>query len=201
MNNLITHFNSILDESHPDIEMLSSFFEKRVVYTGEIILKPGEKVNTAWNVAQGVLRAYYYQEEGKHTWKNLNEITVREVTPWIVPAPGFLTDIHGFLLDRPSKVYIQAMEYCELYCLSQKNYKALQVKMPSFASLIFERSLIMADSRVRLLHLRKPIDRLRKIEKVYPGISNRISVNVMASYLNIDPSTLSKLRGKKDFFA
>lgn len=198
MENFSTHIGIITGKKidHPD--KLLPFFQKKSISRGTILLRPGERVLHAWSVYRGILRAFYYQEEQKHTWKISNESTVREVTPWVVPAPGFLTDISGFLLDKPSNLYIEALEDCELYCLSKENYKSIQREFSEFAGFIFERSLIMADSRIRMLHLRHPSDRFNQLEKMYPKISSRLSVNVIASYLNVNPSTISKLRGKKD---
>jgi CRP-like cAMP-binding protein len=197
MTNFMNHIKLLIGDSFNHGNLLLPFFEKKTVVKGQVLLRPGDKVSSAWNVNSGVLRAYYYHEESKHTWKNKEEISVREVTTSIVSAPDFLTDFTGFLFDKPSEVYIEALEACELYGLSQKNYKSIQKQFPELASLIFERSLGMVESRVRLLHLRRPIDRLEKVEELHPGLSNRISVNTMASYLNVDPTTLSKIRSKR----
>lgn len=198
MENLSNHIGIITGKTYSYVDKLLPYFQKKSVSRGTILLKPDERVSYAWSVYRGILRAYYYQEEQKHTWKDSNEQVIREISPWIVPAPGFLTDIPGFLLDKPGTLYIEALADCELYCLSKENYTSIQHEFPEFAGFIFERSLIMADNRVRMLHLRHPMDRFNQLEKMYPGISTKVSVNVIASYINVDPSTISKLRGKKD---
>lgn len=180
MDNFTKYIEVITGKTFEDTDKLLPYFQKKSINRGVTLLKPGERVSSAWSICRGLLRAYYYQEEYKHTWKDGDEHTIREVSPWIVPAPGFLTDIPGFLLDRPSKLYIEALEDGELYCLSRENYKSLQHEFPEFLDFIFERYLFMADNRVQMLHLRHPVDRLSQLEKTYPGISTRVSVNVIA---------------------
>lgn len=199
MDKFSQHITLVTGKTFGYTDKLLPFFQKKSINRGAFLLKPGERVSYAWSIYSGMLRAYYYQEEHKHTWRDGSEhTTIREVSPWIVPAPGFLTDIPGFLLSRAAKLYIEALEDSELYCLSKENYKLLQREFPEFSGFIFERSLIMADTRVKMLHLRHPEDRLNQLENMYPGISTRVSVNVIASYINVDPSTISKLRAKKD---
>lgn len=198
MENFSRHIGILTGKTYSNVDKLFPYFQEKSVSRGTILQKPDERVSFVWSVHRGTLRAYYYLEELKHTWKESNESVIREISPWIVPAPGFITDIPGFLLDKAGTLYIEALEDCELYCLSKENYRSIQHEFPEFASCIFESSLIMADSRVRMLHLRHPMDRFNQLEKMYPGISTKVSVNVIASYINVDPSTISKLRGKKD---
>lgn len=122
---------------------------------------------------------------------------MREVTNWIVPAGGFLTDIRSFLYRMPATCYIETLEASKLYSLSFDNYLTIQRTYPDIARAIFENTLVMADFRVRMCNLRDPESRLEMFENKYPTLKGRLSVNIQASYLNIDPTTLSRLRSRK----
>ncbi|TDE12134.1 Crp/Fnr family transcriptional regulator [Dyadobacter psychrotolerans] len=179
------------------IEPILQFFTPVKVSAKAILLEPGSVSQTAWFIGHGILRAYTIVQENKRSG-NLDDgdLLDREITNWIVPENGFLTDIKSFLHQTPSRYFIEALEPSRLYKHDYKNYQAIQQSYPEVAQIIFENTLIMADLRVQMCNLRNPINRLQMFEKMYPGMSGRISVSIQASYLNIDRATLSRLRGK-----
>jgi CRP-like cAMP-binding protein len=197
MNHFLNHLTSTVLKKRELVDKLQHLFTKTSVEKSTILLRPDERVTTAWYIHKGILRAYYELEERKRTWKEGDKNNIREVTPWLVPEPGFLTDIPGFLHKQPSTVFIEALEDCELYSLTYENYKRIYLELPDIAESMFERSVIMADSRVKMMNLRDGKARLTLLEDLYPGIANRVSVNIIASYINVDPSTLSRMRGGK----
>jgi CRP-like cAMP-binding protein len=197
MNHFLNHLTSTVLKKRELVDKLQHLFTKTSVEKGTILLRPDEQVTTAWHIHKGILRAYYELEERKRTWKEGDKNNIREVTPWLVPAPGFLTDIPSFLHQQPSTLFVEALEDCELYCLTFENYKKIYRELPDLAESMFERSVIMADSRVKMMNLRDGKARLTLLEDLYPGIANRVSVNIIASYINVDPSTLSRMRGGK----
>jgi CRP-like cAMP-binding protein len=198
MEDLLPLLSAYKNLPKSQLSLVLPFFEKEMVVSKTLLLRPGEKVKYIWKIGQGMLRIFYHQEELKHTWKDgTHETVTREVTSWIVPAPGFLTDIHGFLHNKISRFYIEALEDCKLYRLSLDGYHQIQHLHPDLTLFILEQALIAATQKVQMLHLRHPMDRLNRLEKMYPGLSGKVSVKIIASYLNIDPTTLSKLRGMK----
>ena len=63
--------------------------------------------------------------------------------------------------------------------------------------LTHERTFELLDRRVRMCGIRNATDRLAFFEEQYPGITGRISVNIQASYLYKNPSTLSRIRNQR----
>jgi len=162
-----------------------------------VLLEAGEISDTVWFIDTGILRAFYSIEEEKRSMSFCkNEKVFREVTSWIVPEGGLLTDISSFLYQKPAHYFIEALEPCRLYALSYNNYQQISLQFPSIAKAMFEHTLTMADQRVQMCNLRSPKERLSMFLRLYPGLTARLSVNTQASYLNIDPTTLSRLRGK-----
>lgn len=164
---------------------------------GKQLLSPNEVASSIWFVGSGALRAYHHVEEQNRRNKIENSTILREATSWIVPEGGFLTDVKSFLYQVPATYYVETLELCKLYSLSHEKYLLIQRSHPEIAQSVFEHTLIMADFRVRLSSYRRPEDRLAIFQKTYPQMAGRLSVNILASYLNVDPTTLSRLRGKK----
>jgi len=163
-----------------------------------ILLEPGQLSETAWFVETGILRAFYNVEEQKRSIGFCkNDKIHREVTSWIVPDGGFLTDFSSFLYQKPAKYFIETVEPSRLYALSRESYQHISMQFPAIAKALFEHTILMTDMRVQMCNLRNPKDRLSMFHQMYPGLTARLSVNMQASYLNIDPTTLSRLRGKE----
>lgn len=180
-----------------DIGSLTDFFQIREVPHKELLLSLGTTCQTLWFIGNGCLRAYYHIEERKrigHATKN--ETVVREVTNWIVTEGDFLTDINSFYFQVPSSYYIEALEPTKLYTLSYDNYLATQKIYPEISCKILAHTLVMADRHMQLCNLRHPVERLHMFEHLNPTLKGRLSVNIQASYLNIDPATLSRIRSK-----
>lgn len=197
MNTLLKNISELAKLTVDEVEPILSLFSHVKVSSKAILLEPGSISQSAWFIGKGILRAYSIVEETKrsHTISD-SETNAREITHWIVPEGGFLMDVRSFLHQIPATYFIETLESCSLYKLSYENYLVIQQSYPNIARLIFEHTLILADLRVQMCSLRAPLNKLTMFEKMYPGISGRLSVNIQASYLNIDRVTLSRLRGK-----
>lgn len=166
------------------------------------LLIPGTVCREIWLVGSGALRSYYVLEERKRVkpeegGEGRAETVTREVTNWIVPPDGLYADMQSFLPQAPSSCYVEPLQDSRLLTLSRPNYGLLSEAHPRIGLKIFEQVSIMSELRIRISNFRHPEDRLRMFEAVYPGMTAVVSVNVLASWLNVDPNTLSKLRVKK----
>jgi CRP-like cAMP-binding protein len=191
-SNLVTFTKLKLDELEP----ILGFFQITKFAARAILLEKGSVCQSAWFIDSGILRAFYHLEESKRSVENNNENITREITNWILPEGGFLTDVRSFLHQTPSSYYIETLEQCTLYKISYDNYVIIQRLFPDIARVLFEHTTIMADLSIQVTNFRHPEDRLRMFEMIYPTLTGRLSINVQASYLNIDPTTLSRIRGK-----
>lgn len=196
MDALLQSLSSLTRLSKDHIEPLFSLFEVEKVQSRTSLLSINDYCSKVWFIGNGSLRAFYHIEEEKRVFNSNGSVVLREVTSWVVPEGGFLTDISSFLHKKPASYNIEAMEASKLYSLSHDNYLIIQKTHPEIAQALFEHTLVMADLRVRMANLRLPKERLKMFERLYPTLLGRLSVNTMASYLNIDPCTLSRLRYK-----
>ncbi|WP_131694794.1 Crp/Fnr family transcriptional regulator [Dyadobacter tibetensis] len=173
------------------------FFTKVRVPAKKLLLTAGDVASCLWFVETGVLRAYYLEQDLTLIKALDGNAQPVEITTWIVPAFGFLTDISSFLYQKPGHYHIETLEPSTLYQLSFQNYKELAALYPEMGHLTHERTFELMDMRVRMCGLRSAADRLAFFENQYPGITGRISVNIQASYLNITASTLSRIRNQR----
>ena len=157
----------------------------------------GSICSKVWFVGSGSLRAYYYQEERKRTkGGDKTEKTTREVTDWLIPPGGLYTPMQSFSQQVPSSYYIETLQSSQLFTLSHQNYLALKRSQPEMVFKIYEHVMSMDRLRLHICNLRYPEDRLRVFELTHRGLIGQLPVYIQASYLNIEPNTLSKIRGK-----
>jgi CRP-like cAMP-binding protein len=198
MDNLLQRLVNLTRLPDHEIAPVLQYFEPVNISAKAILLRPGEKCKTAWLVGSGILRAYSFIEEDKRSGSAQDcGRRIREVTNWIVAEGDFLTDLKGFLRQKPATCFIETLEACTLYKVRYESYQIIQHSFPAIARTIFEKMIIRVDQRVQMSNFRDPVNRLRMFEQMYPGMSGRISVIIQASYLNIDRETLSRLRRKK----
>lgn len=197
MELLQQHLNALSGTTNEEIKKMLPFFEPQNVHGRTLLLSIGEICPKIWFVGSGSLRAYYDIEEKKRSAVNINEQKVRrQITNWIVPAGGILTNVTNFFFQTPSFYNIETLESSKLYGLTYGNLRIIQANHPQFAFSLYESSLLMADLRIRICNLRHPEERLILFEQSYPTMRGSLSINILASYLNIDPTTLSRIRSK-----
>jgi CRP-like cAMP-binding protein len=197
MEILIQNLKALTGLDRRDVVFFADFFQICEVPNKRLLLSLGATCQTLWFIDTGCLRAYYNIEERKRIGPaKKNETVTREVTNWIAMEGGFLTDINSFCFQVPSSYNIEAIEPAKLYALSYDKYLTMQKMCPEISQKLLEHTLSMADKRMRLCNLRDPEERLQMFEHLIPSLKGRLSVNIQASYLNIDPATLSRIRGK-----
>jgi len=161
--------------------------------TGSLLLQPGERNTHLYFVEKGVVRCFYTADE-----ETENGEEGQEITSWLVMEGGFAVSTESFFGGKPSTEYLEVVEDSTLYRLHQDDFFRLRQQHPELMELAYRLTIIYLrtyDFRARLLRLRSPQARYEGFMKLYPGISSRIPLKYVASYLSMTPSTLSRARG------
>jgi CRP-like cAMP-binding protein len=111
----------------------------------------------------------------------------------------WLGDYESFLLQQPSSDYIEALEDCELYTLSYDDMQSLyEYKdcFQKFGRLIAEKLFISIAKSMRNLQLQSAKERYLALLSDRPQIFERLPQHLIASYLGIQPQSLSRIRAE-----
>ena len=111
----------------------------------------------------------------------------------------WLGDYESFLLQVPSPDYIQALEDCELFVLNYADMQSLynhSQRFEKFGRLIAEKLFVDAVKSKRNLMFQSAEDRYLELIEAKPQILNRLPQHLIASYLGIQPQSLSRIRAK-----
>lgn len=111
----------------------------------------------------------------------------------------WLGDYESFLLQVPSAHFIEALEDTELFSLSFTDMQALyehSQRFERFGRIIAERLFIATAKSKRNLIIQSAEDRYLDLLTSQPHIFERLPLNLIASFLGIQPQSLSRIRAK-----
>lgn len=136
-------------------------------------------------VVSGVLREFYTDAKG------VEYIRRFAYENW------WMVDLYELLLEKPALCSVQALEKTEILTFTKEDCNILIEKCPVAAKVLYEisaaekYSLAKKEKQKRSLSAQENYESLLKL---HPGIDKRIPLFHIASYLNIKPESLSRIR-------
>jgi len=171
--------------SRDEYEFYFSLLKKRIVKKKEHYLQAGEISRATAYVNRGCLRQYIIGEHGK-------EIIIQfALEDW------WIGDLESFHYEKPSLFSIQALEDSELMLLSRKNFLRVCEELPKYKTFHDEkvqRNHFATLKRLSLAKLGTPEEKYLLLMRDQPQLFQRIPLHFIASYLSIEPESLSRLR-------
>lgn len=174
--------------SEVDLYILSQYF-KRVSYDKyTTILNIGEINDKLYFVEEGVLQTFSYQEEDQTN------------THWLMPEGSFVYSTVSFINQVPTEMGIKAIEKVKLLYITKLDLQTIYEKVPQMervGRLVTEQTLTEYEKFLLLIRYRSSEEKLTWFEETFPSLVNRVPQKYIASYLNIRPETLSRVRSKR----
>lgn len=182
---LITHFSrywSLNDEEQ--VALVTRLTEKKVKRR-QFILQEGDICKHYTFIVEGCFKMYKVDEKGHE--HNLQFAIENE---WI-------TDIGSFHTQKPSELYIEALEKSTLLQISHADLIHLYINYAVFDRnfrVLIENAFIALQKRVLQNISASAETKYLSFLEDFPHLVHRISNVQIASYLGITPEFLSKLR-------
>jgi len=168
---------------------LTLFMESRVGNSyhahRQLLLSAGQVADYIYYVESGLVRGYYYNKE-----KN----TQYTVSLW--DEHSFITEPNSFFNKQPSGLSIEVMPESTLLFLSGQHLSEIFKAFPYTE--VFTRCLLLQfvsdhAQKTRDLISLSAWERYLALLRMRPQIEQRISKEIIASYLGITPQSLSRL--------
>ena len=108
-----------------------------------------------------------------------------------------MMSIESLFKEKPSMQVIQALEPTLIYAMPKKELEAVAMRSVNIQILyrkILEESLIISQQRADMLRFESAQDRYQKLVKSCPQLVLRAPLVYIASYLQMTPETLSRVR-------
>lgn len=170
--------------THDELDLLESILVAKKYAKNEKILTEGEVCENIYWIVKGLVRQFYYKN-GK------------ELTEYMATENNICMCIESLFLEQPTRLQIMAIEPTILYCLPKAKLEAVAMKSVNIQILyrkILEESLILSQVHADMLRFESAIDRYQKLVKRSPQLVLRAPLVYIASYLQMTPETLSRVR-------
>jgi CRP-like cAMP-binding protein len=160
----------------------------RLIGRDEFYIAAGEVPHSFGLVAFGLFRYVYYDTRGT------------EFTKGLLPEQSFLSSYSAMITRTQSRFFIQALENSEIFELDYEAWLDLRAGdsyWEGFLVRLLEYAFMVKERRERELLLLDAESRYRNFLHDYPGMENRVKQHIIASFLGIQPETLSRIRKKR----
>ena len=170
--------------THDELDILESILVSQKYAKGEMILKEGEICRQFLYIDKGLVRQFYF----KHG---------KEVTEHLGQEQTIVMCIESLFKEEPTKLQVEALEPTIVYALPKADLERVAMHNVNIQILyrkILEESLIISQIHADLVRFETAQDRYKKLCKLCPQVVLRAPLVYIASYLQMTPETLSRVR-------
>jgi CRP/FNR family transcriptional regulator, anaerobic regulatory protein len=182
---IIEQFNKHLPFTDEEVRLMETRTLMRKIKRRQMILQEGLICKHYSFVMKGCFRMYGIDENGKE-----HNIQFAAENDWI-------TDIGSFYSDKPSKLYIEAIEPSVILQIEKLDLYFLFISIPKLTRIfkvIIEDKYVELQNRVLQNISSTAQQRYLSFLEQYSNLALRLPNTQIASYLGITPEFLSKIR-------
>jgi len=182
--NMIDAIQTISPVSEESLMKLQEIIEEQTYPRGHTLLNLWQVDRYFHFIVKGSGRVYYLKDG-------------IDMTDYIALDGHFLGGVVSLFTGEPSHKAIELMEDSVVQSLHYPSFEELCLSYPDLERL-FRKIAVFAflecQQRVESIRFMTASERYAELEKKYPGISNRVPLKHIASYLGTTPVSLSRIR-------
>ncbi len=185
MEQLVNYLLLFGQLNQQQIDLLTSKVKVVVLKRNEYFSEAGKTAKHIGFIINGVMRVCYYNNEGK------------EITRYFIDENNFVVDLNSYSSQLPATEYLQAVTDCELYTFSFEAMKELSMTIIAWDAIISKitaKALMEKVNRISPMMSEDAITRYNRFLETYPNLANRIPLSLLASYIGVTQSSLSRIR-------
>ena len=169
-----------------ELTRIAQLFKPQKLKKGDFYLKIGSPCNKLSFISTGLLRMFVSTKE-------------KEVTQWIASKGYFVTDLSSLIFQTPARWTIQALNDCEIFTISRKEYVNIGNVLPDWnklEKLFLAKCFTILEDRI-FSHLSMSAEeRYHFFFENNKELFNQVPKQYLASLLGMTPETFSRIRKK-----
>jgi CRP-like cAMP-binding protein len=176
--------SKIIQLENSELDFFKSMLSTKKLKKKELILRTGQVCKNLYFINKGCLR-YFYIIDGQ------------EKTAQFFFENGWFTDLESFLKSSPSEIFVETIEASELLLLEKNNLYQLYEQVPKFEKMgriLAENAYLGIKQKTKILTTLSSKERYLQLMDERPKVFERIPQQYIASYLNLTPQSLSRIR-------
>ena len=169
-----------------EIEVLSQMMTIKTFKKGSFLLKEGQVSSHVYYNLKGCVREYYLKDGEEKTISFYTE-------------GDAVSSTRSFVLQVPSKHYLECIEDTTLTVMSYKNDLEFKKLFPRLATICYtktEEELGVYQDITAEYMVSTPEERYLKLVETRPDLLNRVPQYQLASYIGVTPESLSRIRNR-----
>jgi len=181
---LVKTITQISPETEAEIQ---SIFKREQLPKNYLLHRQGHICNKLFFIEKGLLRTFYYSEDGKDITYRFNDENT------------FTSLIDSYYSNTSSNYNIELLEDSIIYFASFSDFEKLlhqHTEILKVYNYVLRNFVIQSSERITALQFQNAKERYISFSEKKATILNRVSLGQVASYLGITQETLSRIRGK-----
>lgn len=178
----VFNFHNVSENS---FEGFSKIIKEKTFLKNDKIVDLGNVPVNFYILKKGIIRAYIIDENGK------------EYTKTIYVPMNTSGNLGALVKKEPSNLIYECLTDCEVLECNYSHFYTLSLKhhdLSIFHYKVLEAVYIREEAKILELTMLNATQRYKKLKERHPGIDNLINQYHIASYLNITPVQLSRVR-------
>lgn len=170
--------------THEELDVLESILVPMKYGKGEMILRKGEICENIYYIERGLIRQFYLKHD-------------KQITEHLGEDHTIFMCIESLFKEEPTRIQVEALEPTIVYALPKQRLEEVSIRNVNIQMLyrkILEESLILSQVHADLVRFETAQARYKMMCKRWPQVVLRAPLVYIASYLQMTPETLSRVR-------
>ncbi len=181
----ISEYVKLTDEEFEDF---FACFQFATLNKGELLLSPQMICRSQYFILKGMLVSYEFDDKG---FEKVIQISTEN---------SWTGDLESYTHLKPTVRFIKAAENCELLALHKSNWLKILEEIPALEKLfriLFQQAYLNQTKRVSIMLKSDAKNRFESFCEAFPHLLNRADWKIIASYLDMTPETLSRIKNNQ----
>jgi CRP-like cAMP-binding protein len=183
---LTKHIGVLFNLSEQQAGIFLTQFSPTILKKNEVFVAEGQVCNKVGLIEQGLMKCVYNKEGEEVVFEFAYEL-------------NFISDYYSFVTNTPAEKEIRCLEDTTVYVITREKLQMLAAEHPFIESMsraMNERLFLRMHDRLKSMLLDDAQERYKKLLADRPDLAQRIPQYLVASYLNVKPETISRIRKK-----